>query len=83
MNKYDRDFIVAQIAVLSEHRRMIRSILDDMDMRLEEIEYNFIDKYDSEADTESLKAWAAIVNTRPLEGCDCDACLCDSSYRMD
>jgi hypothetical protein len=61
MRPTDRDFIVSTLSVLHEHRRNVLSILDDMSLRLEELEDQLIfsmDQKESNAyDTLIENAW--------------------------
>jgi hypothetical protein len=42
MRPYDRDYYVSTISVLQEQRRLIQSIADDMNMRLDELQEMFV-----------------------------------------
>ncbi len=50
MRPTDRDFIVSTLSVLHEHRRNVLSILDDMSLRLEELEDQLIFSMDQVED---------------------------------
>jgi hypothetical protein len=61
MRPIDRDFIVSTLSVLQEQRRMAMSILDDMSMRIDELEDQLIfsmdQKENNEYDTLIEDAW--------------------------
>jgi hypothetical protein len=88
MKLYDRDFILSQLTAMQEQRRLVISILFDMDQRMEEIE-NFVYNQDKLANPFHYDTM-----------CNCDDCECqrntyrvmveddvdimdDASYRMD
>jgi len=64
MKLYDRDFILSQLTAMQEQRRLVISILFDMDQRMEEIEH-FVytqDKVDNPFHYDTL--------------CNCEDCEC-------
>lgn len=88
MQLYDCRFFHETIAVLFEQRRQIVCILDDMSMRLEELEralgevmsengydYDLNTKFDGQ-----FSKWTQ-SGTERLIGCNCPECSDD--YRMD
>ena len=50
MRPTDRDFIVSSLSVLQEQRRLALSILDDMNLRLDELEDQLIFSMDQQED---------------------------------
>ena len=50
MRPTDRDFIVSTLSVLQEQRRNVLSILDDMNLRLDELEDQLIFSMDQQED---------------------------------
>jgi hypothetical protein len=61
MRSTDRDFIVSTLSVLQEQRRQATSILDDMNLRLDELDetllYAYIQKEDEEIDELMTDSW--------------------------
>lgn len=88
MKLYDRDFILSQLTAMQEQRRLVISILFDMDQRMEEIEH-FVYSQDKKTNPFHYDTLCS------CEDCQCqrdtyksivddDVDLMDSvSYRMD
>jgi hypothetical protein len=90
MRPYDRDYYVSTISVLQEQRRLIQSIADDMNMRLDELQEMYVMAADQEEDRnyddllheswESGHAYAmweedkVVYDSSRKKECMCDAC---------
>lgn len=77
MYDYDREYFNRQNAVISELVRQVTSMCDDIQMRLDEMDF-VLEEMRVERKPVP-KEWI------PLEArCDCDICRCQpSDYRMD
>lgn len=86
MRPTDRDFIVSTLSVLHEHRRNVLSILDDMSLRLEELEDQLIFSMDQKEnntyDTLIEDAWLSGRNFAEAEW-ENDNIVYDSSRKKE
>jgi hypothetical protein len=86
MRPTDRDFIVSTLSVLQEQRRMALSILDDMNLRLDELEDQLIFGMDQQEgnnyDTLIEDAWLSGRNFAEAEW-ENDEVVYDSSRKKE
>jgi hypothetical protein len=95
MRPTDRDYCVSTIAVLQEHRRQALSILDDMAMRLDELDetllYAYAQKEDEEAEEAADNAWESgyayckhiTDKIAKRESPSPKLCMCDECWDVD
>lgn len=76
MDSIQRQFMQMQLAVLFEQMRIIRELMGNMEMRLEEIDYECDEPLDFKVGFD----WDDNID---LGDCDCPECRDDRSYRMD
>jgi hypothetical protein len=86
MRPGDRDFIVSTLSVLHEQRRNVLSILDDMSLRLEELEDQLIfgmdQREENNYDTLMENAWLSGRNFAEAEW-ENDEVVYDSSRKKE
>lgn len=86
MRPIDRDFIVSTLSVLHEQRRSVLSLLDDMSLRLEELEDQLIFSMDQKEnnayDTLIEDAWLSGRNFAEAEW-ENDDIIYDSSRKKE
>ena len=95
MRSTDRDYCVSTIAVLQEQRRVALSILDDMAMRLDELDETLLYAYDQKEDEqidelmndswESGYAYCKHLAEKPVdrESASPKLCMCDECWDVD
>ena len=86
MHKYDRDFVVSTLSILQEQRRKAMSAIDDMDLRLDELEeflYSLMDEQDrQDRDQDIQNAWTMGRNFAESEW-ENDKIIYDSSRKKE
>jgi hypothetical protein len=88
MRPTDRDFIVSTLSVIQEQRRQVISVLDDMNMRIDELEDQLIFSMDQQEndnyDTLIENAWLSGLNYVEFElkndSSGKKECMCDSCW---
>ena len=79
MDRIQRDFMNRQLSVIFEQMRLVKNLLEQMEMRLEEIEYECEEPIDFKVGFD----WADDEDNFMRIKCDCPECQDDRSYRMD
>ena len=85
MRSYNRDYYMSTLSVIQEQRRLIVSLCDDMNMRLEELEEDFIMMFDQDEDasfaTHLEETWGAMLlqqdalNDKVVDGPELDTMI--------
>lgn len=84
MKSHDREYFNNCIAILSEQVRLISSMCDDVQHRLDEMTFILEDIRVDSALPPVPNNW--LTYTEPEDKCDCEYCACAAyapDYRMD
>jgi len=67
MRPYDRDYYMSTVSVLMEHARLMKSLTEDMSMRLDELQEVIAMKADQEEDSTFESVWQDAYDYRIWE----------------